>query len=425
MNDDVVISVNCVSKEYKLYENKLSRLKEAISFSKKCYHKEFLALKNVSFDIKKGETIGLIGKNGSGKSTLLKILSGIIKPTTGNIKINGKVSALLELGAGFNPEYTGLENIYLSGAILGFSKKEIDAKLDQIINFADIGDFIYHPVKLYSSGMFVRLAYAFQACIDPEILIVDEALAVGDTAFALKCMNHMKKLVEKGVTVILVTHDVQAIRSFCSRVIWLQNGEVKNIGNPNEVTSLYVKSLFLDEKNEITSVKGTSKVPVIDEQKKDWSKLIRWGNSKILIQDFSIKNQNNEVTDVLEWGEKIKISFIAEILSEDIDPESIGYAFSFRNKHGLDLIVSTTFDEGYKFQNVQKGTKTIVEFELENILTPGDYSLVLSAEDRSGANPQYFDFIENAVIFKVLGNKRFFSLVQPKITQEVQVVIDY
>lgn len=415
MENEIVISIKNLTKDYKLYENKMDRLKEAIFINKKKYYKEFSALRDVSLEIKRGETIGLIGKNGSGKSTLLKILTGIITPTSGELEVKGKISALLELGAGFNPEYTGLENIYLNATILGFTKKQIDDKLQEILDFADIGDFIYHPVKLYSSGMFVRLAYAVQACIDPEILIVDEALAVGDAAFSLKCMNHMKKLVAKGVTVILVTHDVQAIRSFCSRVIWLQHGEIIKEGSPSEITSEYVKSLFLEEKAE--SLVNAKKVKIKEKEPK--KELIRWGNHKVVIRDFNIFNQVDEDTDILYWGERISIKFMAEVIDTDIDFENLGFAFSFRNKHGLDLIVSTTFDEGISFGNYSKNKFIEVQFDLENILTPGDYSLVLSAEDRSNNNPSYYDFIENAVVFKVLGNKRFFSLVQPQIKQHV------
>ncbi|WP_066297078.1 ABC transporter ATP-binding protein [Bacillus sp. FJAT-29937] len=408
MKKDTVISIDNISKEYKLYDNKIDRLKEAISISKKSYYKKFLALKDVSFDIKKGETIGLIGKNGSGKSTLLKILSGIIKPTTGSIKIDGKVSALLELGAGFNPEYTGLENIYLSGTILGFSKKEIDAKLDEIINFADIGEFIHHPVKLYSSGMFVRLAYAVQACIDPEILIVDEALAVGDAAFALKCMNHMRKLVNKGVTVILVTHDVQAIRSFCSRVIWLHEGKIRKIGNANEVTSEYVKELFLmDDENGAKTKKEEN--------------LIRWGNGRIQVVDSRIYDEKGEESEVIEWGEDITICLKARVNVDYVASDQIGFGFSFRNKHGLDIIVSTTYEEGERLGPLYRDQEITVNFKLKNILTSGEYALLLSIEDRSGTKPEYYDFIENIRILKVISGKRFFSLVQPKIEQNIIV----
>ncbi|GLC87890.1 teichoic acid ABC transporter ATP-binding protein [Lysinibacillus piscis] len=407
--NEVVIDMKDISKDYKLYENKMDRFKEAIFPTKKKYYKEFSALKSVSLEIRRGETIGLIGKNGSGKSTLLKILTGIITPTSGEVEVKGKISALLELGAGFNPEYTGLENIYLNATILGFSKKQIDDKLQEILDFADIGDFVNHPVKLYSSGMFVRLAYAVQACIDPEILIVDEALAVGDAAFSLKCMNHMKKLVNKGVTVILVTHDVQTIRSFCSRVIWLQHGKIIKEGMPSEVTSEYVKSLFLEEELE-----GTVK-----QKEKKKNELIRWGNQKVVIKNFNIVNEMGEYTDIFYWNEKISIKLMAEVIADDINYNSLGFAFSFRNKHGLDLIVSTTFDEGTTFESYP-GQKLIeVQFKLDNILTPGDYFLVLSAEDRSSANPIYYDFIENAIIFKVIGDKRFFSLVQPKIEQSI------
>lgn len=409
MDNQVVIKVNNLTKEYKLYDSKMDRLKEALFVSKKKHYNEFLALKNVSFEIKKGETIGLIGKNGSGKSTLLKILTGIIKPSEGEITVKGKISALLELGAGFNPEYTGLENIYLNGTILGFTKKQIDEKLDEIISFADIGEFIHHPVKLYSSGMFVRLAYAVQACIDPEILIIDEALAVGDAAFSLKCMNHMKKLVAKGVTVIMVTHDVQAIRSFCSRVIWLQHGELIQNGDPSEVTSAYVKSLFHDEKEEIVNISGSE----------EGVSLVRWGNNKVILKNFALINSDNKETDVIYWGENIVVRFEAEVIDSNIDFTTLGFAFGFRNKHGLDLIVATTFDEGTTFK--QSKDRIAVQFSLENILTPGDYSLVLSAEDRKNSNPEYYDFIENAVVFKVLGNKRFFSLVQPQINQKISL----
>lgn len=411
MENEVAIKVENVTKEYRLYDSKMDRLKEAMFVSNKKHYNEFLALNDVSFEINKGETIGLIGKNGSGKSTLLKILTGIITPSEGEVTVNGKVSALLELGAGFNPEYTGLENIYLNGTILGFTKKQIDEKLNEIISFADIGDFINHPVKLYSSGMFVRLAYAVQACIDPEILIIDEALAVGDAAFSLKCMNHMKKLVAKGVTVIMVTHDVQAIRSFCSRVIWLQHGKVIQSGDPSEVTSAYVKSLFHDEKEEMKSISNSSSEEI---------SLVRWGNSKVILKHFALINSENVEADVIYWGEKIKVRFEAEVIDSNIDFSTLGFAFGFRNKHGLDLIVGTTFDEGNTFDN-QTNNTIYVEFSLDNILTPGDYSLVLSAEDRKNSNPEYYDFIENAVVFKVMGDKRFFSLVQPKIKQEINV----
>jgi ABC-type polysaccharide/polyol phosphate transport system ATPase subunit len=214
-------------------------MKEALSFTKKKYHTDFYALKNISFDIYQGECVGILGTNGSGKSTLLKILTGVLKPTEGEFYLSGKVAALLELGAGFNMEYTGIENLYLSGSIMGFSKKEMEKKIPEILEFADIGDFVNQPVKIYSSGMFVRLAFAFMINVDPEILIIDEALSVGDMAFQEKCMTKIKQLKQKGVTILFVSHSIAAIRNFCNRAIWIQNGELKDDGIADIICEKY------------------------------------------------------------------------------------------------------------------------------------------------------------------------------------------
>lgn len=218
-----VINVNHVKKIYSLYENKKDRFKEAFSITGKKYHKDFYALNDINFSIQKGECVGIIGLNGSGKSTLLKILTGVLTQSDGNVEIRGKVSALLELGAGFNPEYTGFENIYLNAMIMGFSKKETDEKLQDILDFADIGDFINQPVKVYSSGMFVRLAFAIAINVEPDILIVDEALSVGDVFFQQKCYKKIKELAGKS-TVLIVSHDLNAMTKFCKRIIVMNKG---------------------------------------------------------------------------------------------------------------------------------------------------------------------------------------------------------
>lgn len=227
---EVLIEVDNVSKVYKLYEKPIDRLKESLNLSKKKYHKEFYALKNISFQICKGETVGIIGTNGSGKSTLLKIITGVLSPTSGKAGVNGKISALLELGAGFNMEYTGVENIYLNGTMFGYSKKEIDEKLNSIIEFADIGDFVYQPVKTYSSGMFARLAFSVAINVEPNILIVDEALSVGDMAFQEKSITKMKELRDKGTTILFVTHSLPTVRNFCERAIWINKGVIVKDG---------------------------------------------------------------------------------------------------------------------------------------------------------------------------------------------------
>lgn len=235
---EYVLRVENLTKIFKLYNKPTDRLKESLSLTKKIYHKKFYALNNISFNIKKGESLAIVGTNGSGKSTLLKIITGILNPTEGKVITNGKIAALLELGAGFNPEYTGIENIYLSGTLMGYSKAEMDQKLDRIIQFADIGDFVNQPVKSYSSGMFVRLAFATQIFSEPDILIVDEALSVGDLRFQQKCYRAMEELM-KNKTVIIVTHDPSAVLRFCKRAIWIEKGNLMYDDNANTVLKKY------------------------------------------------------------------------------------------------------------------------------------------------------------------------------------------
>ena len=238
MNDTVVRFEN-VTKIYKLYDSPKDRFKETFSIRKKRYSKDFYALNGISFEIKRGETIGIVGKNGSGKSTLLKILTGVLTQTSGSLTVKGKISALLELGAGFNMEFTGVENIYLNATILNIPKEEIDKKLDSIISFADIGDFIYQPVKTYSSGMFVRLAFSVAIHVDPDILIVDEALAVGDTRFQMKCMDKFIEFMNADKTIIFVSHDINMIKRFCKRAVWINEGEMVMDGGTDPVTDKY------------------------------------------------------------------------------------------------------------------------------------------------------------------------------------------
>lgn len=231
-----------VSKLYKLYDKPFDRVKETFSRNK-VYSREFYALKHVNFAIPKGATIGFVGRNGAGKSTLLKILTGVLKPTAGTVHVDGKVSALLELGAGFNMEFTGRENIYLNATVMKIPKAEMESRIDEILAFADIGDFIDQPVKTYSSGMFVRLAFAVAINVDPDILIVDEALAVGDTRFQLKCMEKFSEFQKKGKTILFVSHDVNMIKRFCERTIWLNQGQVVMDGDTDQVTDLYTDFL--------------------------------------------------------------------------------------------------------------------------------------------------------------------------------------
>ena len=246
------ITVKDVTKVYRLYDKPIDRLKESLSPTHKSYHKDFYALNGLSFNVEKGQTVGIIGTNGSGKSTILKIITGVLTPTTGQVDVEGKISALLELGAGFNMDYTGIENIYMNGTMMGYSRKEMDEKLQDILDFADIGDFVYQPVKTYSSGMFVRLAFALNINVEPEILIVDEALSVGDVFFQAKCYRKMEEIKQRGTTILMVTHDMGSIIKYCDKVVLLNKGEFIAEGEPGRMVDLYKKILAnqLDSLNE-------------------------------------------------------------------------------------------------------------------------------------------------------------------------------
>lgn len=431
---DIVIKVKNLTKVYWLYDKPIDRLKESIHPFKKKYHKDFYALNDISFDVKKGEIIGIIGKNGSGKSTLLKIITGVLNPTSGSIEVTGKVSALLELGAGFNPEYTGIENIYLNGMMMGYTREDMDKKISSIIEFADIGDFVYQPVKMYSSGMFSRLAFAVAINVEPDILIVDEALSVGDAAFAFKCINYMKKIVERGTTILMVTHDIQTVRSFCNSVLWIDKGILLREGSTLDITSEYVRFLFEDEKDrndyennerqkniELTEYEKKEKIDYeTDTTEKKDENINSWGNGDIKIIKFSILDEDGKDLNVLEWGQQVTVTFTAKAL-KDINCENVGFGFSFRNRYGLDIIVSTTIEEGLRFGNFKSGDEMQIRFEFENILAPGEYLLTLQVEDRTNKIPEYYEFIENAKVFKVIANKIFSSLVLPKVKQDILI----
>lgn len=241
--EKAVIHIEDLSKMYKLYDRPIDRLKESLGLSRQKRYKEHYALKHVSFDVHKGETVGIIGTNGSGKSTVLKIITGVLNPTSGTVEVDGRISALLELGAGFNMEYSGLENIYLNGTMIGFSREEIDERLEAILSFADIGDFIHQPVKTYSSGMFVRLAFAVAINIDPEILVVDEALSVGDVFFQAKCYHKFEEFKKQGKTILFVSHDLGSVAKYCDRVILLNKGVKLDEGSPKAMVDMYKQLL--------------------------------------------------------------------------------------------------------------------------------------------------------------------------------------
>lgn len=413
---NTVIKAENLYKTYKLYENPKDRLVEAINpFSKK-RHTEFNALGNVSFSIEKGESVGIIGKNGSGKSTLLKILTGVITETAGSLKTKGRIAALIELGAGFNPEYTGIENIYLNAAIMGCSKTETDGKLDSILEFAEIGDFIHQPVKTYSSGMFVRLAFSVAIHVNPDILIVDEALAVGDYRFQAKCYNKFEELKAEGKTVLFVSHDIDAVRRFCTRAIWLDAGELILDGDVRDVTSKYMEFI-----TDATLTKPQIEEVEITEEKKQVLKFAgfdpinRFGSDVGCVKSMVLEKNGKACNDFFV-NDKVSAEIEIDVPSS-VDLSGAAVSVGIKDKNGLDIFVTSTYDKGIKIKSYGK-LKLLVSFM--NYLNQGTYTLTVSLENRNTAPISYYDYIEGAAYLKVGAEKELFGFVQ--LPSEIEVI---
>ncbi len=380
-----VISIQNLTKIYKLYDRPIDRLKESLGFSKSKKHREHYALNNISFDINKGETVGIIGTNGSGKSTCLKIITGVLNPTEGNITVEGRISALLELGAGFNGEYTGLENVYLNGTMLGFSKDEIDKKLQDILDFADIGDFIHQPVKTYSSGMFVRLAFAVAINIDPEILIVDEALSVGDVFFQSKCYHKFEEFKKRGKTILFVSHDLGSIAKYCDRVILLNKGDLLADGSPKEVIDLY-KQILVDRSGNFDVAarfeeKEEHKAPVDLNPDELWKnslplnpETLSYGEKQAEIVDFAIIDEHGAISNAIRKDTPFKIRMKVHF-NEDVDEPVL--AFTIKDLQGTEITGTNTMFEKIQFGLVKKGEDRVVEFSQQMTLQGKEYLISL------------------------------------------------
>lgn len=423
-SDEAVISARNLSKCYHIYDTPHDRLKQFLThrpltmlgLEPKRFYREFWALKDVSFEIKKGETVGIIGRNGSGKSTLLQMVVGTLTPTNGNVAVRGRLTALLELGSGFNPEFTGRENIYLNAALSGLSKKEIDERIDRIIKFADIGEFIDQPVKTYSSGMFVRLAFAVQANIDPEIFIVDEALAVGDTYFVHRCMHRFQELQNDGKTIVLVTHDATAVRQLCDRAIWLDRGAVMATGNASQVVDKYLAHLFSDGQNyseDSTPSQGATEEAnaVITDSRKSYSgrheQYIpnadqRFGNRLCEIAGIGVYDKlGNPINST-----KNDTDIILRVSIRNNHPERslrMVASYTFRNVRGVDFASSDTFVTNTDIGRCSPGKTLTVSMVISlPILHPQPYSIIPAAGyiDDDGT-PIETDRIINAVVIEV------------------------
>ena len=367
---DNVISVKDLSKVYRLYDKPIDRLKESLNIFHKSYHKEYYALNNLSFDIKRGETVGIIGINGAGKSTLLKIITGVLTPTGGNIEVKGKISALLELGAGFNMEYTGVENIYLNGTMMGFSKEEVDKKLDDILDFADIGDFVNQPVKTYSSGMFVRLAFAVAINVEPDILVIDEALSVGDVFFQQKCYKKIKELAGKS-TVLIVSHDLNAMTKFCERIIVMSAGQKVFDGEPNEAIAKYFKlkqgALRNDKKSIELNNSDFEMYKAPDENSYS-------GKMDVIIEKYFYSIDNEPFSEVCQKDDEFKISLV---INSKIDIESPIIGFQIRDKYGNEVFGQTSLTSPVE-QGVIKQGRNIINFAFDwPEIREGDYFITI------------------------------------------------
>lgn len=408
MNNDLSIEVKDLVKVYNLYNSSADRLKEIFSIRGKKFHDNYYALNGINFSVKKGETFGIIGTNGAGKSTLLKLITGVATPTEGAVNVNGKISALLELGAGFNKDYTGIENIYLNGTMMGYSREEMKQRIDSIVEFADIGDFIYQPVKTYSSGMFARLAFAVAINIEPEILIVDEALSVGDVFFQNKCYKKFEELREKNITVIFVSHDIGTVKQLCSRVLWLEHGIQQMVGDSVEVCNEYSNSILKKrakefEKNNNTEFKES--VSITKELKlKDYPE-ITYTNESILdenvkiISSFISDHNGKRVSSCLA-GEKYTISIVFST-KRDI-PECIA-GFVIETVKGLWVINCNSIASGLKDTfSVKKDTINKIDFTFQMPkLVNGDYVVGVAISEGSVLDFKVLTWLYNVLYMQI------------------------
>ena len=436
MGEEIAISLKTVSKCFVRYAHPVDRLKE-ILLPGKSISEQFWALKNINLEIPKGQTVGIIGRNGSGKSTLLQIIAGTLTPTTGEAQVKGRVSALLELGSGFNPEFTGRQNVFFNGRLLGLTKREIEDKFDEIARFADIGDFIEQPVKTYSSGMFVRLAFAVAVNVNPEILIVDEALAVGDVVFQHRCMRRMRDLMDSGVTTLFVSHDSGAIKNLCNSEIMIHDGQIHTSGLPNAVIIEYLKLVTdlelnlspkeldhqcqqpTDEINVVNNQSSESLDVDILSAKESSGKLKRRGSGKARIQKIRLLNQLGEdagESPIFEFNEEVTLLIQVKAY---VAIKSCIIGFFVCDKNGNELIGSNTFEENIKIDNLETKEELEIRFKFKLPLRSNSYSLTVAGSENYEAVT--FDWIDNAIVFQVLppeSGKRIHALIdQPMIVE--------
>lgn len=409
----VAIRVQGLSKCYQIYDSPRDRLKQfviprlqsLVGQPPRQYFREFWALKDMSFEVKKGETVGIVGRNGSGKSTLLQVICGTLSPTSGSIETRGRIAALLELGSGFNPEFTGRENVYMNAAVLGLSREEVAVCFDDIVAFADIGPFIEQPVKTYSSGMVVRLAFAVAINVDPEILIVDEALAVGDAAFQRKCMRRIEALSQSGVTLLFVSHDTETVKKICGTAIYLNEGVVRELGGAKHVCIEYERDLFgaskgreaLDDPKECITVDDS---PRIDPELTASNEKI-YGDGRASILDIVLTNKSQQSTNVLQSGVEFIVSYRVSF-AEPVAQPILGMMIT--DREGVCIFGANTQGQALSRRDYLSGDEVLITFCLTNNLGPGIYYLTCGVYSNDHADGLiYLARRMDTLIFKSLG----------------------
>ena len=407
--EEIAIAVDHISKVYKLYDKPMDRMVEALGLTKKKKYREHFALSDVSFQVKKGECVGIIGTNGSGKSTILKIITGVLNPTGGTLTVNGRIQALLELGAGFNMEYTGIENIYLNGTMNGFTEQEIESRMQDILDFADIGDYVKQPVKTYSSGMFVRLAFSVAINIDPEILIVDEALSVGDVFFQAKCYHKFEEFKKMGKTIIFVSHDLSSVSKYCDRVVLLNQGVKLGQGSTKEMIDDYKRVLVgqyeLPESKSESSLLNDEQIQVAVQKKaakQDTSKLLEFGTKEAVIEQFYMTDdRGTESKSIIKGSEftiHMKVRFMADL------PAPI-FAFSIKTVKGTEITGTNTMFEKAFLEPVKAGAVKDITFTQKMSLQGGEYLLSFGVTGYDGNDFQVYHRLYDALDLTVISDK--------------------
>ena len=409
MAKDIVINVKNVEKSFKIYSDKGHTLKERLLFFKqRNSYTRHEVLKGVTLEIEKGEVVGLVGHNGCGKSTLLKLMTKIIYPDKGKIEINGKISSLLELGAGFHPDMTGRENIYTNASIFGLTKKEIDARLDDIIEFSELEEFIDSPVRTYSSGMYMRLAFSVAINVDADILLIDEILAVGDARFQAKCFNKMLELKKSGITIVIVSHDLGSIERLCNRAIWIEEGKIRDEGIPHDIVAEYLDDIMSKDENKKIKVQSKEKIEEkITEKKESKKDKNRTGNKDVEIIDIKLLNEKDEVSDTYNSEDKLKIQVKYKRNNDELKDSVFGFGI-FRND-GLNCYGTNTFIDNFgKIKIQDEGTVEVIIDQIQ--LLEGKYYLDIAFHDEYGKPYDYIRKIKKFSIYSILKDAGIFRI---------------